>query len=107
MKVLEQDQVAELCRVYPGWALDGGMLVQTYEFRDFMQAVAFVNRVAALAEALAHHPDMDIRYNRVRLALTTHDAGGISSRDATFIASMAEWSDNSSGEKRYTPKAEI
>ena len=50
-------------------------------FRDFREALAFVNRVGGLAEAAGHHPDIDIRYNTVTLALTTHDAGGLSAKD--------------------------
>ena len=54
---------------------------RTYRFRDFREALAFVNRVGDLAERAAHHPDIDIRYNAVTLALTTHDAGGLSDKD--------------------------
>ena len=50
-------------------------------FSGFPEAIAFVNEVAGLAEAAGHHPDIDIRYNRVRLVLVTHDAGGITEKD--------------------------
>ena len=100
MKTLTTEEIEELCREHPGWEPRDGMLVRVYGFLDFVQAIAFVNRVAELAEASGHHPDIDIRYNRVRLALVTHDAGGISDRDAAFIASMSKWQDNSSGEKK-------
>ena len=91
MTRLSAQEIVELCRENPGWELVDGMLVRTYKFLDFVQAISFVNRVAELAEASAHHPDMDIRYNAVRLGLVTHDAGGISQRDASFIASMSAW----------------
>jgi 4a-hydroxytetrahydrobiopterin dehydratase len=65
----------------PEWALEDGELVRTIQYKDFVEAIAFVNRVAELAEAAGHHPDIDIRYNRVRLALTTHDEGGITQKD--------------------------
>ena len=64
-----------------GWTLLDGELVREAKFADFLAAMEFVNRVAAIAESEGHHPDIDIRYNRVRLALVTHDAGGITARD--------------------------
>ena len=57
------------------------MLTRTYQFRNFTQAIDFVNRVASLAESANHHPDIDIRYSKVTLTLSTHDAGGITSND--------------------------
>ncbi len=65
----------------PGWELQGREIRRTFQFGDFAAALAFVNRVGALAEAAGHHPDIDIRYSRVTLALTTHDAGGLTARD--------------------------
>lgn len=59
-----------------------GKLVREWRFKDFVEAMMFVNRVAAVAEDAGHHPDIDIRYNRVRLGLVTHDAGGITKTDA-------------------------
>jgi 4a-hydroxytetrahydrobiopterin dehydratase len=54
-----------------------------------VQAMTFVNRVADLAEQAGHHPDIDIRYNRVKLALVSHDAGGITARDATMARRLS------------------
>ncbi len=65
----------------PRWHLIGGKLVKTVACRDFAGALAYVSRVGELAEAANHHPDIDIRYNRVTLALVTHDAGGITRLD--------------------------
>jgi len=70
----------------PDWQIESGELVRTFKFEDFVAAMGFVNRVADLAEAAAHHPDIDIRYNRVRLALVTHDAGGITGKDFDLAA---------------------
>jgi 4a-hydroxytetrahydrobiopterin dehydratase len=64
-----------------GWKIDGGELVKTFNFKDFREALAFVNRVGEAAEAAGHHPDIDIRYRRVRLSLVTHDAGGLTEKD--------------------------
>jgi 4a-hydroxytetrahydrobiopterin dehydratase len=58
-----------------------GELARTIVFKDFVESIAFVDRLAVLAEAASHHPDIDIRYNKVSLALITHDAGGITQND--------------------------
>jgi 4a-hydroxytetrahydrobiopterin dehydratase len=71
-----------------GWELVEGEVVKTFRFRNFVDAVAFVNRVAERAEAANHHPDLDIRYNRVRVALVTHDAGGITELDLSLAAQI-------------------
>ena len=68
-------------RDLPMWQLEDGKLVRDYTFPDFAAAMIFVNKVAALAESTNHHPDIDIRYNQVRLALISHDSGGITKRD--------------------------
>ena len=65
----------------PGWELAGQALRRRYAFQGFKAALAFVNRVADLAEAADHHPDILIEYNKVTLTLTTHDAGGLTERD--------------------------
>lgn len=68
-------------RDLPSWQLEDGKLVRDYTFTDFAAAMVFVNKVATLAESANHHPDIDIRYNQVRLALISHDSGGITRRD--------------------------
>ncbi len=65
------------------------MIRRTFTFADFRTAMAFVNRVADAAEAADHHPDIDIRYSKVTLALVTHDAGGLTARD-TKLAEDAD-----------------
>ena len=65
------------------------MIRRTYAFKDFRVAMAFVNKVADAANAADHHPDIDIRYSKVTLALVTHDAGGLTSRD-TKLAEQAD-----------------
>jgi 4a-hydroxytetrahydrobiopterin dehydratase len=65
----------------PGWQIESGELVKTFQFKDFVAALRFVNRVGEAAEAAGHHPDIDIRYKKVRLSLVTHDAGGLTAKD--------------------------
>jgi 4a-hydroxytetrahydrobiopterin dehydratase len=70
----------------PDWQIESGELVRTFLFKDFRQSLAFVNQVGEVAEKAGHHPDIDIRYNKVRLALITHDAGGITAKDFDLAA---------------------
>lgn len=81
MSKLTTAAVRALLPSVPGWARAGKVIRRSYEFADFVQAMAFVNAVARLAERANHHPDIDIRWNRVGLALTTHDAGGLTDQD--------------------------
>jgi 4a-hydroxytetrahydrobiopterin dehydratase len=86
---LSEQEIYNLLRKYPEWAIENGMLVRFWTFNDFVEAIAFVNRVARLAEQAGHHPDIDIRYNRVKLALVSHDAGGITARDAQMAGKLS------------------
>lgn len=78
---LPVERLAEAFLAVPQWRRQGDAIVRTFQFPDFPAAVVFVNQVATLAEAAAHHPDIDIRWNRVTLLLTTHDAGGLTEKD--------------------------
>jgi 4a-hydroxytetrahydrobiopterin dehydratase len=89
MPILSPAQIDASLAQLPGWQQQGGELVQSFTFPDFVAAMRFVNNVADLAEAAGHHPDIDIRYNKVRLALSSHDAGGITEKDTALAASIA------------------
>ena len=78
---LSDVQVQEELKRCPGWELKEGAIVRLYKFKDFKESMAFVNRVADLAEAADHHPDILILYNKVRLTLVTHSAGGLTQKD--------------------------
>ena len=82
MNALTDAEMTALLDREPQWKLAEGKLVREWKFEDFVAAMAFVNRVAEVAEEAGHHPDIDIRYNRVTLGLVTHDAGGVTARDA-------------------------
>ena len=79
---------AELAGELPGWTLEGEHLKRSFRFGDFSQAFAFMTRVALLAEAQDHHPEWFNVWNRVDIALTTHDAGGLSARDVRMAKSI-------------------
>jgi 4a-hydroxytetrahydrobiopterin dehydratase len=68
----------------PGWARRGETLVKTYTFNTFADGIAFVDRIALAADAMDHHPDIDIRYTKIMIALSTHDAGGVTQSDLTL-----------------------
>jgi 4a-hydroxytetrahydrobiopterin dehydratase len=88
MEKLTESELNRALLELPGWKLAGGSLVREWKFKDFLEAIAFVNRVAPVAEAASHHPDIDIRYNRVQLALVTHDADGITAADTNMAKEL-------------------
>ena len=71
-----------------GWAVDRGKLSREFVFDDFNQAFGFMTRVALVAESMDHHPDWSNVYNKVRVHLTTHEAGGLTQRDLDLAARM-------------------
>lgn len=82
MDKLTDEAIENLRAALPDWSVIGDAIQRTFGFEDFKAAMTFVNRVADLAEAAQHHPDIMIRYNKVTLTLTTHDAGGLTQKDA-------------------------
>lgn len=90
MKTITGQELLDAVMGVPGWGLDRGELVLEVTFGDFVTAIAFVNEVAKLAEEAGHHPDIDIRYNRVKFALVTHDAGGVTENDLKLALKINE-----------------
>jgi len=88
MSALSQPEVDTRLRSLPAWRVEGGELTRTFTHQDFRAALAFVNKVGDLAEQAGHHPDIDIRYNKVRLGLVTHDAGGLTAKDFELAAAV-------------------
>lgn len=84
-RLADEDVEAGLARL-PGWERAGDSIRRVYELPSFPDAVAFVQRVADAAEAADHHPDIDIRYRRVVLVLTTHSEGGLTAKDLALAA---------------------
>lgn len=72
-----------------GWQLQGDEISKEFKFDNFTQSMEFVNRVAAAAEDADHHPDIDIRYNKVTLTLSTHSEGGITDKDVALATEIA------------------
>jgi 4a-hydroxytetrahydrobiopterin dehydratase len=88
MDRLPDDDIQAAVAALPGWDRVGDEIVKTYECASFPDAIAFVVRIGFLAEAANHHPDLDIRWRRVRVALTTHDAGGLTALDVDLARAI-------------------
>jgi len=81
MHTASEEQVTAALAGLPGWERHDETIEKTFKHPDFAQAMEFVNALAVMAEDAHHHPDIDIRYNRVTIRLTTHDAGGLTQAD--------------------------
>jgi 4a-hydroxytetrahydrobiopterin dehydratase len=90
MPVLSEQDVQNALRDLPGWTKNGSVIRRQFEFADFKQAMAFVNKVAEAAERANHHPDITINYNKVTMALTSHDSGGITHRDIRMAGEISK-----------------
>ena len=92
MKRLDELERAEALKALPDWRYDGGRgaIVREFEFKDFVAAFSFMTGVALLAEKADHHPEWSNVYGRVSILLTTHDAGGLTSRDAELARETSE-----------------
>jgi 4a-hydroxytetrahydrobiopterin dehydratase len=90
MPRLDDTAVEDGLQHLPGWERRGDQIVKTFVRADFAQAMTFVNEVAAAAESAGHHPDIDIRWNKITLALSSHDEGGLTDRDFQLAARIQE-----------------
>jgi len=78
---MSSGEVDEQLKSREGWRRDGDAIRREFKFKDFKQAMGFVNTVAGAAEAMDHHPDITINYNRVTMVLSTHSEGGVTAKD--------------------------
>ena len=78
---LDEGKILSALADLPAWTRGGQIISRTFQFQDFPAALKFVNAVAEIAEAAQHHPDIDVRWNKVTLAFTTHDVGGLTEKD--------------------------
>ncbi len=86
--LIAQSQLEEMMKRIPEWEADRKVIERTFEFDDFDQAVDFVNEIAEIAAEEEHHPDIDIRFNKVRVALSTHSEGGVTDLDLLMAAKI-------------------
>ena len=88
MARLSDDEIRSGLEKLPGWARQDDEIQKEYELASFPDAIAFVTRVGFLAEKANHHPDLDVRWRKVRVALSTHDEGGITGRDLALAGEI-------------------
>ena len=88
MAVLSEDEIRTRLEGLAGWEPGDGAIRKDYRFDTFPQAVAFVVAVGFAAEAANHHPDIDVRYNRVHVELSTHSEGGVTEKDVDLAAAV-------------------
>jgi len=88
MPVLTDSAIQTALHNLPGWKSNGQAIERTFEFKDFKAAMVFVNKIADAAEAANHHPDIDIRYNKVKTSLVSHDSGGVTERDVKMAGGI-------------------
>jgi len=81
MPKLNPDEITAKLRALPGWEKKSDTIVKQYTFKEFMDGIRFINRIAETAEQMDHHPDMTINYRRITFTLSTHDQGGITEKD--------------------------
>ena len=86
---LSDGEIAAGLAALPGWERDGDAIARRFEFTDFVAALGFITQVGVLAERANHHPELTNVYNRVRIALSTHDAGGITQKDLDLAAEIS------------------
>jgi 4a-hydroxytetrahydrobiopterin dehydratase len=84
MTALNTKEINLRLKAIPDWSKRAKTILRIFKFADFLHSLDFVNRVAKKAQKLNHHPDIDIRYDKVKLTLTTHDAGGLTEKDFTL-----------------------
>lgn len=89
MALVSESEIEAFVEAHPAWAKEGDVIARTYEFADFNESMGFVTRVALAAEKADHHPDIDIRWNKVRLVLSTHSEGGITQKDLDLARSIS------------------
>ena len=88
MPLLSDAEVVSALAALPGWSRAGDEIEKTFERPSFADAIAFVVRIGFLAEAADHHPDLDVRWRRVRVSLTTHDSAGVTANDVDLASSI-------------------
>ena len=87
---LTQTEIDQKIQTVPQWQQQEQTITRTFKFKNFVEAIAFVNQLVEPAEAAGHHPDIAISYNKVTISLTTHDAGGLTQKDFDLAQTISE-----------------
>ncbi len=89
-QLLSDAEIAAQASLLTGWTVQGSKLETTRKFKDFVEAIAFVNKLVEPAETAGHHPDIEVSYNKVKITLTTHDAGGLTQKDFDLATQISQ-----------------
>jgi len=81
MAKLNADEIGQRLTAFPGWEYKQGAIEKLFRFKRFLEGIEFIDRVARIAEACDHHPDIHVNYTRVRFMCSTHSEGGVTERD--------------------------
>jgi 4a-hydroxytetrahydrobiopterin dehydratase len=87
---IDPDATGEYLKQVPGWQLEGAQLVRTFNFKNYYEAMAFVNATAWISHRSDHHPDMEVGYNKVTMHYSTHKVGGLTENDFICAAKVNE-----------------
>lgn len=90
VQLLTPAEIQEQAKTLSGWTVEGSTIQSQRQFKDFIQAIEFVNKLVEPAESAGHHPDIEISYNKVKITLTTHDAGGLTANDFDLAAEISQ-----------------
>ncbi|MEH2051136.1 4a-hydroxytetrahydrobiopterin dehydratase [Nostoc sp.] len=89
-QLLTEAEIQEQAKVLGDWTVEDSKLQITRTFKDFIEAIEFVNKLVEPAESAGHHPDIEISYNKVKIILTTHDAGGLTQPDFDVARAISQ-----------------
>ena len=90
MALLSENEIAEKLGTLEGWGQEGNQIVKQFKFKNFIQSIGFVSKVALLAERVDHHPDILIQYSKVTITLSTHSEGGLTDKDFNLASEIQE-----------------
>ncbi|MFN6487464.1 MULTISPECIES: 4a-hydroxytetrahydrobiopterin dehydratase [unclassified Nostoc] len=89
-QLLNEAEIQEQAKVLPDWTVKDSKLEITRTFKNFIEAIEFVNKLVEPAESAGHHPDIEVSYNKVKITLTTHDAGGLTQPDFDVARTISQ-----------------
>ena len=90
MALFSENEISERLLSLEGWGQDGNQIVKQFKFKNFVESIGFVSKVAILAERVDHHPDILIEYSKVTITLSTHSEGGLTEKDFNLATEIQE-----------------
>ncbi|HZP46200.1 MAG TPA: 4a-hydroxytetrahydrobiopterin dehydratase [Candidatus Binataceae bacterium] len=90
MAILTPERIADQLRQLPGWEFKDNAICKLYRFKEFMQGIRFIDRIAELADAMDHHPDIHVNYTRVTFTCSTHSEGGVTDKDLRLATTIEQ-----------------